>query len=264
MTTSQPVNDGAWHHAALTAAGNTQTLYLDGAEVGTITGEITQYDQRFVYLGAGYWRSWPAVSGDIGHFTGDIDEAAVYARPLGARTVAQHHASGSAAQQLTQVTLPSDRIHSEVQYDTAHDRVSSYTDANGGTYLLSGHKLTDAEGKPATDDQEAVPADPSATVTVTDPAQRTSATATTRSRATGSSPRPTPQATPPTSDTTPGASSPRRPVLTVRSPDSVTTSAATRSPRPPVGTPTTKRAATPGTSSTSSMRPTRSTRATTS
>ncbi|MGW7361668.1 DNRLRE domain-containing protein [Streptomyces sp. NPDC054802] len=174
ITTAQPVNDGAWHHVALTAAGNTQSLYLDGAAVGTAAGDITQYDQRFVYLGAGYWSNWPATTGSIGHFAGDIDEAAVYARPLGARTIAEQYASGVTAQQLTSVTLPSGRIHSQVQYDTVRDRVSSYTDANGGTYTLSPHTLTGTEDRPATDDQGAVAGENSLTVTVTDPDQRTS------------------------------------------------------------------------------------------
>ncbi|WP_316744444.1 DNRLRE domain-containing protein [Streptomyces sp. MK7] len=174
ITSSATVNDGTWHQAALTAAGNTQTLYLDGAEVGSLSGDITQYDQRFVYLGAGYWNNWPATTGTTGHLAGDIDEAAVYTRPLGARTIAEQHASAAVAQQLTKVTLPSGRVHSTVAYDTVHDRVSSYTDADGGTYRLSDLALTGTEAKPATDDQPAVAGTTTLTVTVTDPDQRTS------------------------------------------------------------------------------------------
>ncbi|MGC9536762.1 DNRLRE domain-containing protein [Streptomyces sp. UG1] len=174
ITTSGTVNDGAWHHAALTAAGNTQTLYVDGTKVGSLTGDITQYDQRFVYLGAGYWNNWPATTGTTGHFTGDIDEAAVYSRPLGARTIAEHRASAAVAQQLTKVTLPSGRVHAQVAYDTVHDRVSSYTDAGGGTYKLSALEVTGTEAKPATDDQPAVAGTTTLTVTITDPDQRTS------------------------------------------------------------------------------------------
>ncbi|GAB3955626.1 DNRLRE domain-containing protein [Streptomyces sparsus] len=174
ITSEAAVNDGQWHHAALSAAGNTQTLYLDGDRVGTATGAITQYDQRFVYLGAGYWKNWPATSGTIGHFDGDIDEVAVHTRPLGARTIAEQHASGAQDQQLTKVTLPSGRTHSAVEYDAARDRVAAYTDADGGRYELSEHVLTGADGKPATDGQDAVPEDPTVTVTVTDPDERTS------------------------------------------------------------------------------------------
>ncbi len=174
ITSAGTVNDGTWHHAALTAAGNTQTLYLDGAKVGSLAGDITQDDQRFVYLGAGYWNNWPATTGTIGHFTGDIDEAAVYNRPLGARTVAEHHAAAQVAQQLTTATLPSGRVHAQVAYDTVHDRVSSYTDASGGTYALSALKVTGTEAKPATDDGPAVAGTTTLTATVTDPDQRKS------------------------------------------------------------------------------------------
>ncbi|MFJ4498584.1 DNRLRE domain-containing protein [Streptomyces sp. NPDC088864] len=175
ITSGTTVNDGTWHHAALTAAGNTQTLYLDGKKAGSLSGDITQYDQRFVYLGAGYWNNWPATTGAIGHLTGDIDEAAVYSRPLGASTVAQHHAAAEVAQQLTGVTLPSGRVHSAVAYDTVHDRVSSYTDADGGTYTLSDLAATGTDAKPATDDQDAVAGTTTLTVTVTDPDKRPSA-----------------------------------------------------------------------------------------
>ena len=174
ITSGGTVNDGTWHHAALTAAGNTQTLYLDGTKVGSLAGDITQDDQRFVYLGAGYWNNWPATTGTTGHLTGDIDEAAVYDRPLGARTIAQHHAAAQVAQQLTKVTLPSSRVHAAVAYDTVHDRVSSYTDADGGTYALSDLALTGTEAKPATDDSPAVAGTTTLTVTVTDPDQRKS------------------------------------------------------------------------------------------
>ncbi|MFE1507986.1 LamG-like jellyroll fold domain-containing protein [Streptomyces sp. NPDC058726] len=174
ITSASTVNDGTWHHAALTAAGNTQTLYLDGKKAGSLSGEITQYDQRFVYLGAGYWNNWPATTGSIGHFAGDIDEAAVYSRPLGARTVAEHHASAQVAQQLTKVTRASGRVHAEIAYDTLDDRVSSYTDANGGTYRLSDLEVTGTEDQPATDDQPAVDGTPTLTVTVTDPDSHTS------------------------------------------------------------------------------------------
>ncbi|MQL61515.1 DNRLRE domain-containing protein [Streptomyces vinaceus] len=174
ITSTSAVNDGAWHHAALTAAGNTQTLYLDGKKAGTLSGEITQYDQRFVYLGAGYWNNWPATTGTVGHFAGEIDEAAIYSRPLGARTIAEHHASAQVAQQLTEVTRASGGLHAKVVYDTVHDRVSSYTDANGGTYRLSDLEVTGTEDQPATDDQEAVEGRPTLTVTVIDPDDRTS------------------------------------------------------------------------------------------
>ncbi|MFR9794354.1 DNRLRE domain-containing protein [Streptomyces sp. MS06] len=175
IVSAQAVTDGAWHHVALTGAGSTQTLYLDGAEVGSLSGTVEMRDGQQVFVGAGYAnQGWSGLSSGTHYFTGDIDEVAVYTRPLGAQTIAEHHAAGSAAQQLTEVTLPSGRTHSQVAYDTQHDRVSSYTDGDGGTYQVSDYRRTGTEARPATDDQPAVAAKTTATVTVTDPDDRES------------------------------------------------------------------------------------------
>ena len=54
ITTAQAVNDGSWHYAALTGEGSLQTLYLDGAKVGTLDVEpIKHTSQPYTYLGAG-------------------------------------------------------------------------------------------------------------------------------------------------------------------------------------------------------------------
>ncbi len=169
------VTDGAWHHVALTGAGNTQTLYLDGTAVGSLTGTIVMREGQSAFVGSG-WSSpgWMGVTAGTHYFTGDIDEVAVYTRPLGARTIAEHHAASATAQQLTKVTLPSGRVHSEVAYDTVHDRVSSYTDAGGGTYKLSDLALTGTADQPAGDNEPAATGTTTLTVTVTDPNQRKS------------------------------------------------------------------------------------------
>ncbi|WP_180686293.1 DNRLRE domain-containing protein [Streptomyces gossypiisoli] len=175
IVSSQAVTDGAWHHVALTGAGNTQNLYLDGTAIGSLTGTIVMRDGQSAFVGGG-WSSpgWMGVTAGTHYFAGDIDEVAVYTRPLGARTIAEHHAAGTIAQQLTKVTLPSGRVHAEVTYDTVHDRVSSYTDANGGTYQLSDLALTGTADQPAGDNEPAVAGTTTLTVTVTDPDQRKS------------------------------------------------------------------------------------------
>ncbi|MEV2278313.1 DNRLRE domain-containing protein, partial [Nocardiopsis sp. NPDC049922] len=172
ITSAGAVNDGQWHHAALTAAGSTQSLYLDGARVGTAEGQISQDDQRYVYAGAGYWTDWPTASGDISYFSGDIDEIAVYGRPLGAQTVAEHHAAGTLSQKLTAITLPSGRTQVQLAHDAVHDRVSEYTDSGGATYQVSDHALTGVAEE--SEEQEAAAEDPTVTVTVTDPDGRDS------------------------------------------------------------------------------------------
>jgi large repetitive protein len=88
ISTSRPVDDGLWHHVLLTTSGTTQTLYLDGAQMGTLTGTI-QLKQLLspstnptnFAIGAGYiGGGWPNEShfrqsgntGYLDNFTGGI------------------------------------------------------------------------------------------------------------------------------------------------------------------------------------------------
>ncbi|MFI2072164.1 LamG-like jellyroll fold domain-containing protein [Streptomyces triculaminicus] len=132
------VIDDAWHHAVLTAAGTTQSLYLDGSLVGTLTGPIDHRKQSFTYLGAGYSSSgWDGQAGGVRYFNGLMDEVAVYHQSLDADTVAEHYRGRGASGRLTKVTLPSGRVHSKVAYDGGTGRVTETTDDKGGTWKVS-------------------------------------------------------------------------------------------------------------------------------
>ncbi|MCZ9347558.1 LamG domain-containing protein, partial [Streptomyces sp. TRM76130] len=140
--TTTNVNDGKWHHAVLSVSGATQTLYLDGKQAATLTGsQIQAQNLTYNQIGAARpsspasWPGWGAAQGRS--FAGSIDEVAVYHHPLGSQAVSTHYALGTqAADLLTRTTLPSGRTAAEVSYDTARDRVSEYTDANGGTWAV--------------------------------------------------------------------------------------------------------------------------------
>ncbi|MFV8127912.1 LamG-like jellyroll fold domain-containing protein [Streptomyces syringium] len=132
------VTDDVWHHAVLTAAGTTQSLYLDGSLVGSLTGPIDHRRQSFTYLGAGYSSTgWDGLPYGVRRFTGVMDEVAVYHQPLGSSTVAEHYRARAASGRLTKVTLPSGRVHSKVAYDTGTGRVTETTDDKGGTWKVS-------------------------------------------------------------------------------------------------------------------------------
>jgi PKD repeat protein len=90
-TSSASYNDGRWHHVVATQGSDGMKLYVDGAQVGTNPSTASDGYR-------GYWRlggdsSWNSGSG---YWAGQLDEAAVYARPLDAGTVAQHWALGAA------------------------------------------------------------------------------------------------------------------------------------------------------------------------
>ncbi len=78
LTSAERVNDGYWHHVALTAATGSQALYLDGNKVGTLAGALSAGGSPHAYVGAGKWESWPATAGAVGRFTGQLAEFAFY------------------------------------------------------------------------------------------------------------------------------------------------------------------------------------------
>lgn len=82
MVSGGVVNDGRWHHVALTAATGTQSMYVDGVKVATKTGTIAANGTAYAYLGAGRWQSWPGGLGNIGYFNGEIAEFAFYRSQL--------------------------------------------------------------------------------------------------------------------------------------------------------------------------------------
>jgi RHS repeat-associated protein len=150
ITSGQAVTDGAWHFVVLTGAGDTQTMYLDGAAVGTKTGHpITLFrpaNSLHEYLGVGFiGGGWPdephqSSSGATAYptyFTGVMAEAAVFHQYLPAATVtALYRAGTTATKMLSTVTRPSGNIAARVAYGTSTGRVLQVTDENGGTWAV--------------------------------------------------------------------------------------------------------------------------------
>ncbi|WP_165956683.1 putative adhesin [Kribbella antibiotica] len=142
ITTAGPVDEGRWHHVVLSAAGSTQTLYLDGLVAGTATGRtIDHLGMVYNQLGAafakapGAWPGWGSATRN--YLRGGIDEVAVYSRPLTADVVAAHYKLGkNPSDQLTTVTIPSGKVVSAAVYDTATERVKEVTDDNGGLWKI--------------------------------------------------------------------------------------------------------------------------------
>jgi RHS repeat-associated protein len=138
IVSAQAVTDGAWHHAVLTAAANTQTLYLDGGKVGSLDGVVTEQSRDYAYLGAGYGSAgWMGLTEGEYRFKGQMDEVAFYDHTLDPATIIEHHAARTAVGQLTKVTLPSGRVHATAAYNPVNGRLSQHTDENGGTWKVS-------------------------------------------------------------------------------------------------------------------------------
>ncbi|MBY8849518.1 hypothetical protein K7G98_13930 [Saccharothrix sp. MB29] len=159
ITSAGEVDDGDWHHVVLSGSLATQTLFLDGVKVGTTEGEIDDSLLNHGQIGASHvvgpadWAPhgwWPDQS--VKHFAGQIDEVAIYQHPLGEEAARAHFRAREHADQLTKVTMPSGRVAAQLTHDTTNDRVSGYTDADGGRWTLglpqvSGTEEQDAQGR---------------------------------------------------------------------------------------------------------------------
>ncbi|NUW30914.1 hypothetical protein HTZ77_05710 [Nonomuraea sp. SMC257] len=159
ITTTGAVNDGQWHHAVLTADEGTDHLYLDGKLVGKLVAPRSEYwwEPQAQFVDGQLISGWPAESRG---FEGQLDEAAVYDRPLTQAEVEAHYAARlEAPNKLTKITLPSGRVWASNTYDAATDRIKTHTDQHGGTWQI---------GAPVIDAAWAT-----STVTVTDPNNKT-------------------------------------------------------------------------------------------
>ena len=85
------VNDGRWHQVALTGSGSSQSLYLDGGQVGTLSGSIDHLSMWANYIGMGMWTNWTAGGTGWSSFDGQIDEVSVYRTALSSTRVQQHY-----------------------------------------------------------------------------------------------------------------------------------------------------------------------------
>lgn len=157
-TSPTTVTDNAWHHAVVTAEGETQSLYLDGVQVATKSGvPVNHGSNSRSFIGAGFATSWPYAPADISYFTGQMDEVSVYHRPLDATQVADHYeaatsAGGSSVAATVTVTDPTGAKSSSTFDAVRGQRRTASTNADGGvtTYAYDSggflHTVTDPNG----------------------------------------------------------------------------------------------------------------------
>ncbi|WKX09791.1 LamG-like jellyroll fold domain-containing protein [Streptomyces sp. NL15-2K] len=159
IVTSASVADGKWHHVVLSAAGNSQSLYLDNAKVGSRSGTISIQsavafgkNQSFNYLGTGFlgggWPDEPHSStsdktGYATYFNGSVADVAWYERPLVAADVNALYTYGThSASLLNSVKRPSGKTYAAMTYDTNTTALSQLTDENGGSWALGAPTVT--------------------------------------------------------------------------------------------------------------------------
>ncbi|MFD7320817.1 LamG-like jellyroll fold domain-containing protein [Streptomyces sp. NPDC059875] len=146
ITSTATVTDGQWHNAVLTGMASSQTLYLDGVSQGSLSGTINDWVQPYITLGAGVnTDGWPSMNPNdqLGHYTGQMAEVAIYAEPLPASVIsAQYQAAKRSAGLLNKITTPEGKTQASVVYGTTDDLVLQATDGDGGTWKLNPATIT--------------------------------------------------------------------------------------------------------------------------
>jgi RHS repeat-associated protein len=153
MLSNGPVNDGKWHLAVLTAAGDTQTLYVDGKQHDTKSGTVSMlHPQDNAYTGAGFlggaWPNEPHQSsssntGYPSYFNGNISDVALWDRPLTSAEISAMYTAGThQASLVTKVTRPTGNVYAQVAYNGLNGAVTSVTDGNGGNWSLGAPSVT--------------------------------------------------------------------------------------------------------------------------
>lgn len=85
---SPSVNDGAWHHLAVSVSGTTASFYVDGAAAGTPS---TQQPNSY----SGVRAIGSRATGNGLFFPGTLDEVAVYSGALSAARILAHYEAGT-------------------------------------------------------------------------------------------------------------------------------------------------------------------------
>jgi hypothetical protein len=95
LATAKSVNDSQWHQVVVTYDGTTETLYLDGKQVGQQTVPNAKYADAYMYLvGTGYTAGWAGGNGGWHAFAGQLDNATGRAKQLSDAEVAASFTAG--------------------------------------------------------------------------------------------------------------------------------------------------------------------------
>ena len=160
IVSANRVNDGNWHNVVLTGAVNTQTMYLDGQQVGTQGGALNNADPNDI-IGAGVFNgrgfAQAPSNSQWNYFNGSISDVAIYHTALSAQQAQGQYLAARNSQGLAPMTTVSmtDPGNATItyQYDTLNgNRLIGEIDGLGHKtsygYDTSGflHTVTDPDG----------------------------------------------------------------------------------------------------------------------
>ncbi|MEV6950494.1 DNRLRE domain-containing protein [Streptomyces sp. NPDC051183] len=140
-------NDNKWHHVVATQGPGGMTLYVDGAQKGTLNVAAHENFAGFWHAGGDSLGGWPDRPTSE-FWAGQLDETAVYPTVLSAGQVQNHHALASApADAVVQVTAAEDTYANAGAPDGNYGTSSSL--AVRGTALYASYLRFDLPAAPA-------------------------------------------------------------------------------------------------------------------
>ncbi|MFJ3723529.1 DNRLRE domain-containing protein [Streptomyces sp. NPDC090045] len=108
VTTSAAYNDNQWHHVVASQGPGGMTLYVDGAQKGTLNVTTHENFSGYWHAGGDSLGGWPDRPSSE-YWAGTLDETAVYPTVLSAAQVQHHYAlAGAPADSVVQVTAAQD------------------------------------------------------------------------------------------------------------------------------------------------------------
>lgn len=112
VTTTAAYNDGLWHQVVGTLSGAGQSLYVDGALVGTNPGVTgATFANAYWHVGAARMSGWPSAP-TSGFFAGTIDDAAVSSTTALTLAQVQQQYADSGRVPFAVVLTPTDTVSS--------------------------------------------------------------------------------------------------------------------------------------------------------
>jgi len=136
VTSTRNVNDGLWHHVAITYDGTTCVMYIDGVveKTATMSGGIRSTSTTPLRVGA------KSITTPSQFFNGSMDEAAYYTSALTAERIAHHYLAGidhTLAAYPDEVLADTPLVYPRLGEASGTTMVDSSGNTRDGTYTAS-------------------------------------------------------------------------------------------------------------------------------
>ncbi len=105
LTSTASVNDGLWHHVAITNTGTQESMFIDGALVASRANAGVLYGSgSYAYtLGVARAEGWPGWNGATMFYSGQMDEVSLYNRALTPQEIQTAFTAGGSGKAVVNV-----------------------------------------------------------------------------------------------------------------------------------------------------------------